>query len=920
MIVPLTSYCQPFFERLGLFVSSKYVMLCVWLVLSCVVSTQVFAEPSTPEQVPEFYVGSIGNEVLLSLLFENGIEESTDIELALEEASGVALNVEVVQRKNLASVSERVFAITFDIATNIKPGIVEKLLFVPSSNQILSYDKETLQFSFRILGIQPKVPIYRLVSIEPRYNREHLYGFEHQVNSSGYSKSNTHKGKTKTFSAKLTEFPREIIPGEPFEIAGEAVQRVETVSGWPWCSSSKRSSPGSTMQLSAGTELMNSTSTFMGARFKGRTDFTIYCSDGTKLRERRGLEHNAPIEAVKKEERMSFRVQYTSSRPPGDVESSLPTEDTNTPISEQADPYSFFYTAKITADANAREIPGPEWLIHYIPDKKERERWKNWTAIIIGDLRFVYKPVATSIEIADYEHPEGSNSKPSGQEADGSGPSGTGEQGTGTSSSPPTSQEGTGTTSEPGGSGDLPSLPEEQREPEEHSFGETSGGTGTSGGDDPGVDLGPYPTSGPYTTTEGELTFLDSGPLAAHYHQDGGRLVGKFDGLVFTGVWVESNSKRKCANQKNGSAYWGKVQFTFTESFDVFKGVWGYCEDVPAQKWDGTRKRTGTATEPDQESSSSTLEEQEPNNSLDTAQAVTLPTRLQGFIDPKRDADWYRLAIPAQGALEVAITNMPQEVNVTFQVWGANKKVVHGWQTAQKLGVDHIRIVDLPAPGTYYLELRDSSDNGRSAQPYTLRTVLTATKDTGEPNNTLATATPLKLEQSIQANILPKRDADWYRLAIPAQGALEVAITNMPQEVNVTFQVWGANKKVVHGWQTAQKPGVDHIRIVDLPAPGTYYLELRDSSDNGRSAQPYTLGIRGILKTGQGIGIDRPGRDYRNFLVGSSKECQNACNAEAKCQAWTYVKPGIQGASARCWLKHSVPEPVRNRCCTSGIK
>src|SRR5207237_8212495 len=31
-----------------------------------------------------------------------------------------------------------------------------------------------------------------------------------------------------------------------------------------------------------------------------------------------------------------------------------------------------------------------------------------------------------------------------------------------------------------------------------------------------------------------------------------------------------------------------------------------------------------------------------------------------------------------------------------------------------------------------------------------------------------------------------------------------------------------------------------------------------------------------------------------------------------QCRAWTYVKPGVQGNLARCWLKNQVPNPVRN--------
>jgi hypothetical protein len=48
--------------------------------------------------------------------------------------------------------------------------------------------------------------------------------------------------------------------------------------------------------------------------------------------------------------------------------------------------------------------------------------------------------------------------------------------------------------------------------------------------------------------------------------------------------------------------------------------------------------------------------------------------------------------------------------------------------------------------------------------------------------------------------------------------------------------------------------------------------------------------------------------------------CRNHCNAQAACKSWTYVKPGVQGPTARCWLKHSVPAAQPNGCCASGVK
>ena len=69
-------------------------------------------------------------------------------------------------------------------------------------------------------------------------------------------------------------------------------------------------------------------------------------------------------------------------------------------------------------------------------------------------------------------------------------------------------------------------------------------------------------------------------------------------------------------------------------------------------------------------------------------------------------------------------------------------------------------------------------------------------------------------------------------------------------------------------------------------------------------------------------GVDRPGGDYKNFDLPTDQPslCEQACNSEAQCKAWTFVRPGVQGPNARCWLKSSVPSPNNNDCCVSGVK
>lgn len=67
---------------------------------------------------------------------------------------------------------------------------------------------------------------------------------------------------------------------------------------------------------------------------------------------------------------------------------------------------------------------------------------------------------------------------------------------------------------------------------------------------------------------------------------------------------------------------------------------------------------------------------------------------------------------------------------------------------------------------------------------------------------------------------------------------------------------------------------------------------------------------------------DRPGADYKRFDLPAANPavCQAACRDDAACKAWTYVRPGVQGPGASCWLKSIAPSPRTSDCCISGLK
>jgi hypothetical protein len=86
-------------------------------------------------------------------------------------------------------------------------------------------------------------------------------------------------------------------------------------------------------------------------------------------------------------------------------------------------------------------------------------------------------------------------------------------------------------------------------------------------------------------------------------------------------------------------------------------------------------------------------------------------------------------------------------------------------------------------------------------------------------------------------------------------------------------------------------------------------------------------GVRGagVIEPRKGpteFSIDRVGGDYRYFETApdaAGAPCKAACDAENKCRAWTYVRPGYIGPGARCYLKDKITRPRQKPCCISGV-
>lgn len=78
----------------------------------------------------------------------------------------------------------------------------------------------------------------------------------------------------------------------------------------------------------------------------------------------------------------------------------------------------------------------------------------------------------------------------------------------------------------------------------------------------------------------GEMAYLSGGTVQFDSADDNGK---------WEGYWVESSSPQRCDTKKEGSHYWGKVQFQFGEKYNEFEGFWDNCGEGEKWEWTGER-------------------------------------------------------------------------------------------------------------------------------------------------------------------------------------------------------------------------------------------------------------------------------------------------------------------------------------------
>jgi hypothetical protein len=138
------------------------------------------------------------------------------------------------------------------------------------------------------------------------------------------------------------------------------------------------------------------------------------------------------------------------------------------------------------------------------------------------------------------------------------------------------------------------------------------------------------------------------------------------------------------------------------------------------------------------------------------------------------------------------------------------------------------------------------------------------------------------------------------------------------------------------GWRSCQAACAEddncrahtYVKSTDVSAGGHCWL--KDAQPARRDAECCDSGAKLPADDAMNIGkgdFDLPGNDYLRVIPRSANHtgrvsmCRKACGADPACLAYTYVKPGVQGNDAACWLKGRVPVSGRtSNCCSSGTR
>jgi len=246
------------------------------------------------------------------------------------------------------------------------------------------------------------------------------------------------------------------------------------------------------------------------------------------------------------------------------------------------------------------------------------------------------------------------------------------------------------------------------------------------------------------------------------------------------------------------------------------------------------------------------LQEAEPNDTADTANAIPPQTNfVSGTISP-RDIDFYSFNASRGDRVFVSVegdSRLTPDLALDLRASDGKTVIASDDDHGPVANSPGLAGVVLPETGKYFLRLRDVKPNDpASAYRLFLCAQSGAAVAESEPNNSFETATPITF--LISGSIAASGDVDFYSFTASKDDTVMIAIDDDPErdgrgELDAVLTLFGSD-----GAQIAQQdlnvegPGEpEFLNITALPSNGAYFITVSDFKGNGDPKNTYNLSL-----------------------------------------------------------------------------
>lgn len=273
----------------------------------------------------------------------------------------------------------------------------------------------------------------------------------------------------------------------------------------------------------------------------------------------------------------------------------------------------------------------------------------------------------------------------------------------------------------------------------------------------------------------------------------------------------------------------------------------------------------------------------EPNGNFPTldenrghAWPLSAGAAAEGFIAFQGDEDWFRLAMPGQGLmnLSVAVQGGSQPLQLVCTLLGPDGRTVEAEFEVRAGREDTAYEARFAlSQGVHYLRIRDAGDDGADPEvPYEIVWSFEPDPDSNEPNGNFATrrenlnhATFLSVGGLQEGYIGSTADQDWFQVFVERPGVYNFALSNgSASDVDLTLSLYQPDgETLLLTRQDDDSRGEDGPTRIEtqlyLFQAGTYYLLVQDlGNDNTDLSIPYRVEARAVTLP---VGSTEPDED-----------------------------------------------------------